>query len=175
MVKVYGGTHYKSKRYMKGYGHRVVYQRGDGMGQVAYASGKAFAKKAIPIAKKIWKNLTPEAKEAILNAGINVAITGASKVGSKVSEGFEYLGEKAEGKLSKLLGKSASKTISKEAKTIIKKMVKEAKKTGSKKIKSTALPSQLTQNLSKKEQQQLKSGSQAVLSKLLAGRGLRLM
>lgn len=175
MVKVYGGTHYKTKRYMKGYGHMVVHQRGDGMGQVAFATGKAFAKKAIPMAKKVWGSLSPEAKEAILSAGINVAVTGAEKVGSKISEGFQSLGEKAESKLGQLLGKKNSKTISKEAKTIIKKMVKEAKKKGNQKIKTTALPSQLTQNLSQKEQKQLKEGSRAVLSKLLAGRGLRLM
>ena len=134
MVKVYG-THYKSKRYVKGYGHMTTYQKGNGMEQVLYEGGKAFAKQAIPMAKKLWKSLSPEMKDAVIQGGVNIGVKGAERLGSKISEITGRLGESAESKLGELIGKPESKTISKEAKKVIKKMLKQGKKQVRKKAK----------------------------------------
>ena len=176
MVKVYGGTHYKSKRYVKGYGHMTTYQKGNGMEKVAFAGAKAFAKQAIPTMKRLWKSLSPEARDSIIQGGVNLGVQGAEKLGSKISGITGRLGETAEAKLGELIGsKKESKKISKEAKKVIKKMLKQGKKQVRKKAKEQINKAGKAQLLTKQQRKDLRKGSKVALSKLLAGRGLRLM
>jgi len=174
MVKVYG-THYKSKRYVKGYGHMTTYQKGNGIEEVAYEGAKAFAKQAVPTMKRLWKSLSPEARDAVIQGGVNLGVEGAKKLGSKISGLTSSLGETAEAKLGELIGKPESQKISKEAKNVIKTMLNQGKKQVREKAKEEIKMLGKEKLLTKQQRKDLRKGSKAVLSKLLAGRGLRLM
>lgn len=169
------------KVYIKGYGHcPCVYQDGGSMGTVAYQSGKTLAKHAIPLIKKAWKNLTPEAREAIIEYTAEQGIRGARFVGRKINKGVTAVGEKAKEKFGNVFGRSeTSGRISKEAEKMLKKIVKSKKKDLKKKAKkmpvSRKLPKSVTDQLSGKEQNQINEASLNMLSALLSGQGLRLM
>ena len=107
-------------------------------GNVYLETGKTLAKRAIPMLKKLWKNLSPEMKQQIISSGIDVASAGAKKV----SKGIQQLSGQAEEKLANLLGKPATKKVSKKARSMLKNLVKENKS----KIK---LPKKVKENLSR--------------------------
>ncbi len=177
MVKVYNHV---GRAYIKGYGHCPVVHHGNGMEEVVYQSGKTLAKTAIPMIKKAWGSLTPEARGAIIGYAGDAGVRGAKALGRTINQGVSSLGSAAQDKLEGLLGKSENTSrISKSAENMMKKMIKSKKKEVKKKAKkmpiSRKLPKSVMKNLSTSEQKQIDDASVNMLSSLLSGQGLRLM
>ena len=177
MVKIYNNV---GQAYVKGYGRVPVRYYGDGYGEVAYTSAKHLGKYAFPVLKKVWGSLNPDAKDALVQAGIDVGMRGSERVGSFVRGQAEALGEKARQKLEGILGHTEeSKRISKSAEKMIKKMAKDTRKDFKKKMKKkkvvTKLPKSVQKHLSKSQQKKLNEASVSMLSKMLSGQGLKLM
>ena len=137
-------------------------------GNIYLESSKTLAKKAIPMLAKLWSKLTPEQKAQVITAGITLGTKAAIRTGDAVRTGFQSLSQKAEDKLSGLLGRKPSKKVSKKARKMLKKMVKENQP----KVK---LPTGFRNQLNKSQQNQLTKGGEQILSNLLYGRGLAIM
>ena len=136
-------------------------------GNVYLETGKTIAKKAIPYLAKLWKNMSPEQKSAVVTGGIKLGAKGAIKVGDAVRSGFSNLSQTAEDKLSRLLGKKSSKKVGKKARKMIKQMVKE-------KQPKVKIPKSFSNSLGV-DNEQLTKGGEQILSNLLYGRGLKRM
>ena len=137
-------------------------------GNVYLETGKTVAKKAIPMLAKLWSKLSDEQKAQVITAGVTLGAKGAQKLGSVVRSGVQSLSQKAEDKLSGLLGRKPSKKVSKKAQKMLKKMVKE-------KQPKVKLPTGFKNQLTKSQQNQLTKGGEQILSNLLYGRGLAIM
>ena len=79
-MKVY--RHQVGKRYMKGYGVIQTIQHGNGYAEVAVRGAKVLAKKGIPVLKKIWRGMSPQQQEAILEGGVSLGNRAVGAVGS---------------------------------------------------------------------------------------------
>jgi hypothetical protein len=177
-MKLYNNT---GKIYMRGYGHvPFEYTEGGSIGDVAYEVGKTGAKVGFKMFKKVWGNLTPEAKDAMIDYGISKGEQVASRAGRAIQSRASALGSAAQDKLEGLLGKSeATSRISRESEKMIKKLVKSGKKAAKSKLKkanvANKLPKSVSSQLSKSQQQKLNDTSVNMLSKLLSGSGMRLL
>ncbi len=172
MVKVYNGV---QMRRVKGYGMVPYHMRGDGNGQVLFQSGKQLAKYAVPLLKKVWANISPEAKQAMFDATVDLGIRGVKKVGTTVRSAFgRGLGDDAQAKLSALM-EDVPDRISAKAEKMLKKMASQTKKRVKKELKHKALPKAVASLLTPAQRKKLSQSSEVMLSNLLAGKGLRLI
>jgi len=183
MVKIYNRT---QVRRIKGYGHVPVRMNGDGTGQVLFQSAKQMAKYAVPLLKKVWANISPEAKQAMFDATVSLGIRGVKKVGTTIQSTFgsglgenlklqvESLGDSAKSKLEDLVGDTSDR-ISKKAEKLLKKLASQTKKKLKKEIKRKALPKSVEKMLTPSQRKKLSEKSEVLLSNLLAGQGLRLL
>jgi len=173
MVKLYHGV---QMRKVKGYGmvpHRL---HGDGTAQVLFQSAKQMSKYAVPVLKAVWKNISPEAKQAMYDATVDLGIRGVKKIGTTVKSAFgQGLGDTAQQKLDTLIGETIPDRISAKAEKMLKKMASQTKKRVKKELKHKALPKAVASLLTPAQRKKLSQSSEVMLSNLLAGKGLRLI
>ncbi len=170
MVKLYNRM---STVKVKGYGHAPVYFGTGGTGQVLFQSAKQMGRYAVPILKKVWREIPPETKRAMYEATVDLGIRTGKKIGNKLGLGMgEYLGDKAQEKLEQMTNVAdTTERMSKKAEKLLKKMTKSVKKKVKKAIKKKELPKSITSKLSARQKKLLSKGSDALLSNLLgAGR-----
>ena len=185
MGRIYNNT---GKIQVRGYGYSgyVPYQytRGGNVGKIMLESTKQIAKHGIPIVKKAWASLSPDAREAVIQGGIDVGMQAASRIGQAANLQMARLGTAAKGKLEQVLGKSENTSrISAEAEKMMKKLVKSGKKKAlaeaKKKMKNmkpaNKLPASVQKNLSKAQKKKLNEDSLNMISKMLSGQGLKLL
>lgn len=172
MVKIYNGV---QMRRVKGYGMVPYHMRGDGNGQVLFQSAKQMAKYAVPLLKKVWADISPEAKQAMFDATVDLGIRGVKKVGTTVRSAFgRGLAEDAQAKLSAMVEEVPDR-ISAKAEQMLRKMASQTKKRVRKELKHKALPKSVTSLLTPAQRKKLSQSSEVMLSNLLAGKGLRLI